>query len=76
MYMLCKVAQVLPRPRLDPFGDKSKKNKSAITCSSEELHGVCAYIYFVGIYRIVSHRYKAVVHSLLQPVHATIIHTQ
>ena len=37
MYMLCKVAQVLPieevaRPRLDHFGEKSKKNKSAITC--------------------------------------------
>ena len=47
MYMLCKVAQILPRggrPRLDPLGEKSKKNKSAITCNSEELHGVCAYI--------------------------------
>ena len=29
VYMLCKVVQVLPRggrPRLDPFGEKSKKN--------------------------------------------------
>ena len=30
----------------------------------------------LSVYRIVSHRYKAVVHSLLHPMYATIIHTQ
>ena len=56
--MLCIVAQVLPRggrPRLDPLhGEKSKKNKSAITCNREKL---CVHISTLSVYRIVSHRY-------------------